>query len=346
MLTPALAAFIERMPKIELHLHLEGAVAPRTFLELSRRNGIPLPVSTEQELAQLFHYDDFHAFLDTFMALAATIVSGEDFELLAFELGMQLAAQRVVYAEVMLSPMQHVRRGVDLVETLAGTAAGFARAAQYGGPRVGLVLDYGRQYGAAAAWPILETAIACRSYGVVGWSIGGNEIGHPPEEFIDLFTAARTAGLGVMAHAGEVVGPTSVWGAIDVLAVSRIGHGIRSVNDPLLMQTLTERQIVLDVCPSSNVRTKAVPTWSSHPLRRLYDNGVLVTINSDDPTFFETTISEEFRRAVTYLGFTADEFCQITRTAAQAAFLPIDERAALITTVEHHLQTLRTELGV
>ncbi|OAN45039.1 adenosine deaminase [Chloroflexus islandicus] len=346
MLTPALATFIERMPKIELHLHLEGAVAPRTFLELSQRNGIPLPVRTEQELAALFHYEDFHAFLGAFMALAATIVHGEDFELLAFDLGMELAAQHVVYAEVMLSPMQHVRRGVDLREALAGTAAGFARAAQHGGPRVGLVLDYGRQYGAAAAWPILETAIACRSIGVVGWSIGGNEIGHPPEEFIELFAAARAAGLGVMAHAGEVVGPASVWGAIDVLEVSRIGHGIRSVDDPALLAALAARGIVLDVCPSSNIRTKAITAWPAHPLRQLYDAGVPVTINSDDPTFFETTITEEFRRAAHYLGFTAADFCAMTRTAAQATFLPPAERAALLATIEPSLHQLRAELGV
>lgn len=346
MLTPALATFIERMPKVELHLHLEGAVAPRTFLALSRRNGITLPVRTEQELADLFHYHDFHAFLGTFMALAATIVRGEDFELLAFELGMELAAQHVIYAEVMISPMQHVRRGVDLREALAGAAAGFARAAQHGGPRVGLVLDYGRQYGAAAAWPILETAIACRSLGVVGWSIGGNEIDHPPEEFIELFAAARAAGLGVMAHAGEVVGPASVWGAIDVLEVSRVGHGIRSIDDPELLATLATRGIVLDVCPSSNVRTKAATSWLDHPLRQLYDAGVPVTINSDDPTFFETTITEEFRRAARYLGFTATDFCAMTRTAAQAAFLPPAERMALLATIEQTHHHLRAELGV
>lgn len=346
MLTAELAAFIERMPKVELHLHLEGAVMPQTFLALSRRNNISLPVQTEEELLELFHYGDFHNFLETFMALAATIVSGEDFELLAFELGMALGRQHVVYAEVMMSPMQHVRRGVDLREALAGAASGFARARRQGGPHVGIVLDYGRQYGAEAAWPILETAIACRSLGVVGWSIGGNEIGHPPEEFAELFAAARRAGLGLMAHAGEVVGPASVWGAIDVLEVSRIGHGIRSVEDPLLLKVLAERDVVLDVCPSSNIRTKAVTSWQTHPLRQLYDAGVPVTINSDDPTFFETTLSEEFRRIAHHFGFTADDFCRMTLTAIRATFLSPAERDALLTTIAQEQQRLRTALGV
>ncbi|WP_298816777.1 adenosine deaminase [Chloroflexus sp.] len=346
MVSPTLESFIARMPKVELHLHLEGSVAPQTFLTLSRRNGIPIPASTEQELQALFHYDDFHAFLDTFMALAATVIHGEDFELLAYELGLSLAAQNVVYAEVMISPMQHVRRGLDLREVLAGAAAGFARAARYNGPRVGIVLDYGRQYGAEAAWPILETAIACRSLGVVGWSIGGNEIGHPPEEFAALFTTARNAGLGVMAHAGEVVGPASVWGAIDVLEVSRIGHGIRSIDDPELVTTLAARGIVLDVCPSSNIRTRAVAGWPSHPLRQLYEAGVPVTINSDDPTFFETTITEEFRRAAQYLNFTADDFCAMTRTAARATFLPPEAQMMLVKTIEQAQSSLRAELGI
>ncbi|MEF3273807.1 MAG: adenosine deaminase [Chloroflexus sp.] len=346
MLSPTLETFIARMPKVELHLHLEGAVAPQTFLRLSQRNGIAIPANNEQELQALFHYNDFHAFLNIFMALAATVIQGEDFELLAYELGMSLAAQNVVYAEVMISPMQHTRRGVDLREALAGTAAGFARATRNNGPRVGLVLDYGRQYGAEAAWPILETAIACRSLGVVGWSIGGNEVGHPPEEFADLFAAARTAGLGVMAHAGEVVGPSSVWGAIDVLEVSRIGHGIRSIDDATLVAALAQRGVVLDVCPSSNVRTKAIPSWPEHPLRQLYDAGVPVTINSDDPTFFETTITEEFRRAAQYLGFTAGDFCAMTRTAAEAAFLPLADRQALVTTIEQAQSRLRAELGL
>ncbi len=346
MLSPELETFIVRMPKVELHLHLEGAVSPRTFLALSQRNGVPIPANTEQELITLFEYDDFHAFLDTFMALAATVVRGEDFALLAYELGMDLAAQHVIYAEVMISPMQHTRRGLDLREVLAGVAEGFALAARHGGPQIGLVLDYGRQYGPEAAWPILETAIACRSLGVVGWSIGGNEIGYPPEAFADIFAAARAAGLGVMAHAGEVVGPASVWGAIDELQVSRVGHGIRSVDDPILMATLARRGIALDVCPSSNVRTRAVPSWQAHPLRRLYDAGVPVTINSDDPTFFHTTLSDEFRRITEHFHFTADDLCAMTHTAVKATFLPPATRDTLAATIVARQRQLRSELGV
>ncbi|MFV9505691.1 MAG: adenosine deaminase [Oscillochloridaceae bacterium umkhey_bin13] len=346
MLTPQVEAFIRRMPKLELHLHLEGTITPRTLIELARRNGVSLPANDEAEVAALFRYRDFGEFLAIFMALAQAIVSGEDFERLAYELGLDLAAQQVRYAEVMISPMQYLKRSMDLHEVIAGTMAGFARVERETGLVIRLALDYGRQYGPEAAWPVLETACDCRHLGVVGWSIGGNEIGHPPEPFAPLFTAARAAGLGVMAHAGEVVGPTSVWGAIDALGATRIGHGIRSIDDPALLAALRERQVVLDVCPSSNLLTGAITTWPAHPLRRLIAAGVPVTINSDDPTFFATTLTEEYRRALVWLGLSLDDLCASLQTAAQAVFLPAAERTALAQRLSSEIMVLRQELGV
>ncbi len=346
MLTPQLEELIRRMPKVELHLHLEGTITPRTLLELARRNGVTLPAADEAGVAALFRYRDFGEFLDIFMALARAIVSGEDFERLAYELGLDLAAQAVCYAEVMISPMQYINRGLDLREVIEGTLAGFARAEREVGIVLRLALDYGRQYGPDRAWAVLDVVRQTKALGVVGWSIGGNEIGHPPEPFAPIFAAARAAGLGLMAHAGEVVGPASIWGAIDALGVSRLGHGVRAIDDPALMLALRERGIVLDVCPSSNVLTGAVETWPAHPLRRLYDAGILVTINSDDPTFFATTLSEEYRRALLRLGMGIDDLCATVLTAARAAFLPPAQRTALAERVAAEFRTLRAELGV
>lgn len=345
MLTPQLEEFIARMPKVELHLHLEGTIAPRTLLELARRNDVELPARDEAGIEQLFRYRHFGEFLTVFMALARAIVSGEDFERLAYELGLDLAAQQVRYAEVMISPMQHIKR-VDLREAIEGAGAGFARAERETGAILRLALDHGRQYGPETAWEVLEVARLTRHCGIVGWSIGGNEIGYPPEPFAQVFAAARSAGFGLMAHAGEVVGPASVWGAVEHLGVARIGHGIRSADDPELLIALRERGVVLDVCPSSNLRTGAVGSWAEHPLRRLYDAGVKVTINSDDPTFFDTTLTEEYRRSVSHFGFGADELCAMVGHAAQAAFLPPAEREALVCRLDGELAALRSELGV
>jgi adenosine deaminase len=346
VLTPQLAEFIARMPKVELHLHLEGTITPQTLLDLARQNGVELPARDAAGVAQLFHYRNFGEFLSVFMAMARAIKSGEDFARLAYELGLDLAAQQVRYAEVMISPMQHVKRGVSLREALEGAAAGFARAERETGTVVRMALDYGRQYGPEMAWEVLEIAQGARELGVVGWSIGGNEIGFPPEPFAELFAAARASGLGLMAHAGEVVGPQSVWGAIETLGVTRLGHGIRSIDDPTLLEALRERGVVLDVCPSSNLRTGAVRSWEEHPLRKLYEAGVTVTLNSDDPTFFETTLTEEYRRSVVHLGFSADDLCAMVRSAARAAFLPPDARTALLCRIDTELAALRQELEV
>lgn len=346
MLTAQLDEFITMMPKVELHVHLEGTVTPQTLLELAGRNGVELPARDEEGVAALFRYRDFGEFLRVFMGLARAIVRGEDFERLAYELGLDLAEQQVRYAEVMISPMQHITRGVDLHEAIAGAMAGFARVERERGTVVRLALDYGRGYGIDAAWEVLEVARSARHMGVVGWSIGGQEIGHPPEPFAPIFAAARDAGLGLMAHAGEVVGPASVWGAVESLGVTRLGHGIRSADDPRLLEALRERGVVLDVCPTSNLLTGAVGSWGEHPLRRLREAGVALTLNSDDPTFFHTTLTEEYRRAAAHFGFGADELCDAVRTAARASFLAPTERAALCARIDRELAELRARVGV
>jgi len=242
--------------------------------------------------------------------------------------------------------VQYHRRALDLDEVVQGAASGFARAAREYGVRVGLVFDYGRQFGVELAWQLLENAIRNMPYGVVGWSIGGDEINHPPEPFADVFAAARRAGLQVMAHAGEVVGPSSIWGAIDALGVRRVGHGIRSIEDPALIAYLRTRHIVLDVCPTSNVRTGAVSNLDAHPLRRLFDAGVPLTINTDDPVFFGTTLCDEYRLAAQRFGFTTDDLVQLALTGAQAAFLPEMDRLALTRELEREIADLRAELGI
>lgn len=345
-LPAALATFITRMPKVETHLHLEGSIQPATLLAIARRNGVELPARDVAGVAQLFRYQHFHEFLAVFMALARALVRGEDFEQIAYELGLHLADQNVRYAEVMISPSQHVNRGVDLDEAVQGAAAGFARAKTERGVRVKIAFDYGRQFGSAGAWPILDVAIRNRQHGLVAWSIGGDELRFPPEPYAEVFAAARQAGLHVMAHAGEVVGPSSVWGAVDALGAERIGHGIRSIDDPALLAHLRERGTVLDVCPTSNVRTGAIARIQDHPLRRLFDAGVPMTINTDDPTFFATTLNNEYRLVAQHFGFTAHELTQLALNAAHATFLPETERAALVSTMASEIKALSRELGL
>jgi adenosine deaminase len=344
VLTPELETFIARMPKVELHLHLEGSIKPLTLLELAKRNHVNLPVQTVAGVEQLFHYDNFLEFLAVYMGFARAIVRGEDFERLAYELGMSLAAQQTLYAEVMISPMQYLLRGIDLHEVVAGAAAGFAQVEKETGLVIRLAFDYGRQYGPDQAWQVLEIAQKLMPYGLVAWSIGGDEIGYPPEPYAEVFAAARAAGLSLMAHAGEAVGPASVWGAVDVLQAKRVGHGIRSVDDPALLEHLCKLGITLDVCPSSNLCTGVVNSWAQHPLRQLYMHGVQVTINTDDPTFFQTTLTEEYRRVVNHFGFGVDDLCHLVCNGVRAAFLSPADKISLLQRVEKKLGNLRSEL--
>ena len=329
------------MPKVELHLHLEGAVRPATLLRIAERNNVDLPARDEAGVAQLFSYKNFQEFLTVFMILARSLKRGEDFELLAYELGHHLADQNTRYAEVMMSAFQYYSRGVDLDEVVQGAAAGFARAERERGTRVQLAFDYGRGFGVETAWRVLEIAIRNMRHGLIAWSIGGDEVNYPPELFSEVFTAARQAGLHVMAHAGEVGGPESVWGAVELLRCARIGHGIRSVDDPSLPEYLREHGVVLDVSPTSNVRTGAVASIERHPLRQLFDAGVHVTLNTDDPTFFDTTLTGEYRLAARTLGFDLEDLLMLVRNGVRATFLPAGEQARMLQDFEAEFARLR-----
>jgi adenosine deaminase len=345
-LSMQLDEFIVRMPKVELHLHLEGSITPRALLEIASRNHVDIPARDEAGVAQLFNYRNFSEFLTVFIVLAQALRHGRDFEQVAYELGEYLLGQQVRYAEVMISPAQYYRRGIDLNEVIQGAAAGLARAERDFGVRTRLALDYGRQFGVEQAWPILDTAIKNMPHGLAIWSIGGDEVGNPPEPFAEIFAAARKAGLRTMAHAGEVVGATSVWGAVDALGAERLGHGIRCMEDPKLVEHLRERRVILDVCPTSNVRTGAVSSLREHPLRRLYDAGVRISINSDDPIFFSTTMIDEYRLAAQMFGFNAKELAGVMLDSVRATFLPPDEQAVLLGQFEREIASLRAEIGV
>ncbi len=344
--TPELDAFITRMPKVELHLHLEGCITPTALIEIAERNDVEIPARDVAGVTQLFNYHSFQEFLTVFMALARALRHGRDFEQVAYGLGEYLHAQHVRYAEVMISAAQYHRRGIDLNEVVQGAAAGLARVERDFGIQTRLAFDYGRQFGVDVAWEILEYAIKNRHNGLVAWSIGGDESNYPPEPYAEVFQAARRAGLYTMAHAGEVVGPASVWGAIDALGATRLGHGIRSIDDPALIDELRERRVVLDICPTSNVRTGAVAKIGAHPLRELFDAGVRLSINSDDPIFFNATITSEYRLAAEEFGFTAAELTQIALDSVEATFLPVAEKAVLLAELTAEIDSLRAELGV
>ena len=335
------------MPKAELHIHLEGSISPRTLLELATKNGTALAASDLAGVERLFRYDSFLGFLDVYRACARCLIKGEDFERVAYEMARDLAEQHVRYAEVMLSPAQHMQRNMDFDEILGGVAAGFRRARAEFGIVCRPAFDFGRQFSLQEALRAVELAQAGMQYGVVAFSIGGDEANYPPEPFVEVFAVAKAVGLHVMAHAGEVAGAHSVRGAIEMLGVDRIGHGFRVLEDPELTGILARRgDITFDVCPTSNVKTGVVRSIEQHPLRQMFDAGLPVTLNSDDPTLFHTTVTGEFMLAADHFGFTADELCTVAQQSVRGAFMPADQKATLLADFDAEQARLRRELGV
>ena len=314
--------FITAMPKVELHVHLEGSIRPATLLTLAEGNGLRLPATDLEGLRDFYRFTDFDHFIRVYFTVSGCLKTVDDFSLIAYEFGADMARQNVRYAEVTFTPQTNVTNtGLPFDAILEGLNDGRARARAAFGVEMAWVLDIVRdapQTGhAVASW-----AAGALDRGVVGLGLGGPERGHPPEPYADAFAFARAAGLHSVPHAGEVAGPESVWGALRSLKAERLGHGVRSVEDPALLDYLRDNQVPLEVCPTSNLRLGVYPSYAAHPIRRLWDEGLYVTVNSDDPPMFETDLVTEYTVLVTRLGFGAHELEAESLNALQASFLP------------------------
>jgi adenosine deaminase len=331
--------FAAAIPKVEMHVHLEGSMQPGTLLRLARKHNITLPVTTEEEAESLYAYTTFLHFLDVYQLCGACLQTAEDFAEITYEFLANQAQQNVKYSEVMVSLADHLNRGIDADVVLDGIFQGQHRGESDFDTRMQIILDAGRQ------WPelVAETsriAIAHAGNGIIGFGIGGDEANFPPELYQAEFAAVHAAGLHCTAHAGEAAGAESMWGAIRTLHAERLGHGVHAHDDPELFRYLKETQLPIDMNPISNVKTGAVPSLESHPIRQYFDAGLLVTLNSDDPPMFGTSITNEYHMLATHLGFTRAELQQLSLNGITASFLPQPEKAALKATFHHQFAAL------
>jgi aminodeoxyfutalosine deaminase len=320
-------AFARGIPKAEIHLHLEGSVGPDTLAEVLRRAGGG--AIDPDALRPLYHHHDFRHFLQNFRELCGYLRRPHDFAIITEALSRRLQQDGVQYAEVMCSPTIFTRAGLPLSEMMDAVSAAARRRTAEGGPRLRFLFDGVRQFGPESLQELVEMAGACRHYDVIGVGLGGDERSLPAAVFADAYREARRRGLRTTMHAGEFDGPRSVWEALETLQVDRIGHGIRAVEDPLLVQALARRRVPLECCPSSNLGTGVVRAWSAHPLRRLHDAGVVVTVSSDDPALFGSSVAEEWGVLETRLGFSRSEVLEIGRRTVEATFLQDDDKREL-----------------
>jgi aminodeoxyfutalosine deaminase len=289
------------MPKIELHVHLEGTVRAQTLLEIARRNDYPLPADTVEGLAKLYEYRDFEHFIDTWILTTHAMRTTDDFRQVVVDYAAEAASHGAVYLEAIFSPAERIGRGVGWDEIFSGYCDGAQEAEELHGVTVRLTPDIYRGATDEKAQTVVRYSAAYRERGIVGVGLGGLEAQYPPEPYAPMFALAKAEGLGSVPHAGEHAGPESIRGALDALGADRIRHGIRAVEDPALVEELAAREIVCDVSPISNVRTGAVPSLGEHPLPRLVAAGVRCSISTDDPAMFDTDLGREYE-AVLALG--------------------------------------------
>ena len=328
---------IASLPKAELHLHLEGSVDPATLVELSRRHNAPLPMEgnnyqfsaesgkelTEQDVRELYRYKDFFGFLMAFKAVTERLRTPEDYELITYRLIEKLKAQNVVHAEVYVSVGVIFWRGQEFDAIFEGLERGRERGERDFGVRLYWIFDAVRHFGAEAADKVFRKAAELRDRNVIGIGIGGDERRGPAEWFRNLYAWSADRGLRLTCHAGESAGPESIWSALRDLKAERIGHGLTAIQDPALMDFLAERQIPIEICLSSNLRTGCCASLHDHPLPKYLERGLMVTLNTDDPEMFETTLNGEYELAATTFGLGEKQLRQLAENSRKAAFQPV-----------------------
>jgi len=341
-----LTDFIAGLPKAELHVHHVGSASPRIVAELAARHQGATPVPADPApLADYFVFTDFAHFIEVYLSVVDLIRDPEDIWTLTYEIARELAGQHVRYAELTLTPYSSVVRGIPAEAYCEAVEDARLRAEADHGVQLRWCFDIPGEAGVPSADITVDVALTQRPDGLVSFGLGGPEIGVPRPQFAAHFAQARAAGLHSVPHAGESTGPETMWDALNHLGAERIGHGIAAAQDPRLMEYLCETGVVLEVCPTSNVRTRSVPSLAEHPLPALVAAGVPVTINSDDPPMFSTTLNAEYAIAAELLGLDERGVADLALAAVDASFLDAPGKAALRAEIADYTATAGTAIG-
>ncbi|MER6096942.1 adenosine deaminase [Streptomyces sp. NPDC001728] len=328
--------FIAGLPKAELHVHHVGSASPRIVAELAARHPDSKVPTDPEALADYFTFTDFAHFIDVYLSVVDLVRTPEDVRLLTFEVARDMARQNIRYAELTITPYSSTRRGIDERAFMAAIEDARKAAEAEFGTVLRWCFDIPGEAGLLSAEETarLATTDGLRPEGLVSFGLGGPEIGVPRPQFKPYFDLARAAGLHSVPHAGETTGPRTVWDAINDLGAERIGHGTSSVQDPALLAHLAEHRIALEVCPTSNIATRAVATLDEHPIRRMVDAGVLVTVNSDDPPMFGTDLNNEYGVAARLLGLDERGVAALAKNAVEASFLDPAGKAGIVAEID------------
>jgi adenosine deaminase len=324
---PVRSDWLERLPKVELHLHLEGAIPHAALWQLICKYGGDPTVPDAAALPGRFVYRDFPDFIDRWIWKQGFLREAADYELIGASVAADLARQHIVYAEVFYTPADAAPAGVSTQEVSLALRRGLASVPDVD---VALIADLCRDYGPiVGARTLEELAEVAAEAGVIGIGLGGSEQSFPPEPFAPVYERARALGLRTTAHAGEVAGPESIWGAILALGVDRIDHGLRAIEDPSLVAYLADRRLPVTACPGSNVATGAIASLEAHPIRRFMEAGVVVSVSTDDPAMFGLSLAGELAALQSRLGLTVAEVRTLQLNAVDSCWLEAERQAEL-----------------
>ena len=315
-----LPELLRRMPKAELHIHIEGSLEPELIFALARRNDVSLPYADVEELRRAYAFSNLQSFLDIYYAGASVLLTERDFEDMARAYLERAAADNVVHAEIFFDPQTHTARGVSMETVINGLYRACLRARHDQGIDSSLILCFLRHLSEQEAFETLEQALPFMDK-FIGVGLDSSEVGHPPEKFARVFARCRELGLHLVAHAGEEGPPAYVWTALDLLKVERIDHGVQSARDPALMRRLAQDRIPLTVCPLSNLKLRVFPELRQHNIGQLLEAGLAATINSDDPAYFDGYMNENFLQTFAATGLTAQQAFQLAANSFDASFI-------------------------
>jgi adenosine deaminase len=346
MSTKVTRELLHRLPKAELHVHLDGSLRPETMLELAGEYGKPMPASEPGALADYMHVQDARnlvEYLERFEITLSVMQTAEALERIAYELAQDLAAENVRYAEIRYSPILNIREGLPLTEAVDAPLRGLRRAEADFGIRTGVIICGIRNMEPGTSRDLADLTVAYKDRGVVAFDLAGAEYNYPAKKHKDAFYTVINKNMAATIHAGEAYGPESIHQALHYCQADRIGHGTRLFEDPDLMRYVNDFRIPIEICLTSNVQTRAVHTFAEHPVRTYYDEGIVLSLNTDNRLMSATTVTEEFWRAHEHLGFTWSELVDITLMGFDSAFLHRPEKLALVEQVKREIAAIEAE---
>ena len=324
---------IHRLPKVELHSHLEGTIRPVLAKEIATRNNITLDPNLFQVNGS-YAWSDFPSFLKAYDSVSSCLKSGKDYQDITYEYLKDCAMENVVYAETFISPDHAAECGISYDDMISGIASGIDDAERDFGIIGRIIVTCVRHFGPTQGLNVVHTMVDNPHPYVVGFGMGGDENAYTLEEFADVYKIAKKAGYKCTVHAGEICGPESVWDAIKYLPISRIGHGVNCIKDEKLMGELQQRNIHLEICPGSNLSLSIFPDWNSHPLPSIMRKSISISLNSDDPPFFNTTVGQEYHDSAKHFNLGIEDLKQISEMAMKASFIDSKIKSRLIDKIQ------------